>query len=172
MTKTSHPTDQAVSVSRMFGVPNLSPFCCKLRPGCASPASLTRSSTLPIPARRQRASCRSSKKPWPPHRRYLAHRGSLGADPRGRKQKFWVWEAANVRPDHQSVNRRAEEDHCSRCQPRSARCRKLLERSSRLRRRCSENWYPCRQLLQEGPYQALVTDQFVPPWPGLESIRS
>ena len=24
--------------------------------------------------------------------------------------------------------------------------------------------------LQEGPYQALVTDRFVPPWPGLESI--
>ena len=26
------------------------------------------------------------------------------------------------------------------------------------------------KLLQEGPYQALVTDRFVPPWPGLESI--
>ena len=26
------------------------------------------------------------------------------------------------------------------------------------------------ELLQEGPYQALVTDRFVPPWPGLESI--
>ena len=26
------------------------------------------------------------------------------------------------------------------------------------------------KLLQEGAYQALVTDRFVPPWPGLESI--
>ena len=34
----------------------------------------------------------------------------------------------------------------------------------------AKNGAHAANLLQEGAYQALVTDRFVPPWPGLESI--
>ena len=34
----------------------------------------------------------------------------------------------------------------------------------------ANNGADAAKLLEEGAYQALVTDRFVPPWPGLESI--
>ena len=171
MTKTSHQPIKLFQFPRMFGAP-IEPILLQARDLVAHrphPLRGREHFRSPQGAKGQAAVHRGRRRP---HRRYLAHRGSLGADPRGRKQDFG---AGRLQMCVQIINRLADGP------------KKIIVLVANQDLRDAASYWSealgfavdaartgthAAKLLQEGPYQATVTDRFVPPWPGLKAFRS
>ena len=63
MTNAAHPPIKLFQFPRMFGIPNLSPFCCKLETWLRITRVPYEVVDTPIRAKARRASCRSSRTP-------------------------------------------------------------------------------------------------------------
>jgi hypothetical protein len=85
---TAHPPIKLFQFPRIFGIPNVSPFCCKLRDLAAHWAGIPYEVVdTPRSAPGAQGQIAVRRRRWRAHRRHLADRGSPGEDPRRRSRR-------------------------------------------------------------------------------------
>jgi hypothetical protein len=87
MTSATHPPIKLFQFPRMFGIPNVSPFCCKLETWLRIAGIPYEVVDTPDPRTGPQGQTAVHRRCWRAHRRYLADRGLPSEDPRRRSRR-------------------------------------------------------------------------------------